>query len=73
MRVDRGGKKDPRSKELRKVYNILSDALNLFVPLQSIDYLTPFLQYQKQLANIKDETRRNEIIQRYEAEAAKLV
>ncbi|MCI0414684.1 hypothetical protein L0222_18050 [bacterium] len=65
-------KKDPRSKELREVYGVLSDALNLFLPLQSIDYLTPFLQYQKQLGAIRDETVRNKLIQRYETQALSL-
>jgi hypothetical protein len=58
-------KKNPGSKELNEAHSIFSDALNLFLPLESIDNLNPFLQYQKQLRLLRNETLMSDRIHRH--------
>jgi hypothetical protein len=65
-------KKNPASRELAEIQGVFSDALNLFLPLTSIDNLTPFIQYQKQLAILRDENLMNDLIHQYQSKIAAL-
>jgi hypothetical protein len=58
-------KKGSSSKELEEVPGIFSDALNLFLPLTSVEDSSPFLQYQKQLGYLKDEELMQDWIHQY--------
>jgi hypothetical protein len=58
-------RKNPASKELQEVSGVFADALNLFLPLTSVENASPFLQYQKQLGYMKDEELMNDLIHQY--------
>jgi len=66
-------KKNPGNRDLREVDTIFNDALNLFLPLESVQNLNPFLQYKKQLATLKDEELRGQLIAQYQAQGEDLV
>jgi hypothetical protein len=58
-------RKSPGNKELQEVAGVFTDALNLFLPLTSVENASPFLQYQKHLGYMKDEELMNELIHQY--------
>jgi len=60
-------KKSTGGKELQEVAGILTDTLNLFLPLTSVEDSSPFLQYSKQLGYLKDEEMMSDWIQHYES------
>ena len=55
-------RKSPANKELKDAESIFSGALNFFLPLESIDNLTPFIQYHRQLALLRDESVMRDLI-----------
>jgi len=60
-------RKGPGNKELQEVAGVFTDALNLFMPLTSVEDASPFLQYQKQLGYLKDEELMNDLIHQYKS------
>ena len=64
-------KKNPANRDLAEIHTIFSDTLNLFLPLSDIDHLTPFLQYQKQLGFLRDESLIQDAVHRYQSDIPK--
>jgi hypothetical protein len=71
--INQAVRKSPGNREVRDVEAIFSDALNLFLPLESVQNLNPFLQYKKQLASLKDEELRSQLMTHYQAQARELI